>query len=202
MNYRTIILGLFFIATSAISASCAGGGIQNREHNQQYIIYSPNAEPLSGGILGNPDCEKAVSGWFKRTDTNHDGFIDKTEFRADAQAQFKRMDLDKAGYLTSEVLDRYRAPYRPEIINDTPQTEKPADKHFTQEKVRSSGNKSPDSEHLLDPVMSADGNLDFRVTLDEFLAQSTRNFDVLDSSHDNKLGNEEVLAICKKKCYF
>jgi hypothetical protein len=115
------------------------------------------------------------------------------------------MDMDKNGYLVSEELDRYRAPYRQEAQGmDTKentganrQGEKKGNRHGSK-KAESIG-KPLDQATLIDPVMSADTNLDFKVTLEEFLAQAETRFTTLDADHNGRLNRDEVLVLCKKK---
>jgi hypothetical protein len=47
-----------------------------------------------------------------------------------------------------------------------------------------------------DPVMSADVNLDNRVTQEEFHAQAVRTFASLDRNRDGHLSRDEVAATC------
>ncbi len=47
--------------------------------------------------------------------------------------------------------------------------------------------------------MSADVNLDNRVTLDEFQAQTARTFAALDRNRDGRLSKDEVAASCPKR---
>jgi hypothetical protein len=50
-----------------------------------------------------------------------------------------------------------------------------------------------------DPVMSADTNLDNKVTLEEFMTYAQKKFLELDSNHDGVLSRDEVLARCSPK---
>lgn len=126
------------------------------------LTFSPNGEPLSGGSLGPPACAEAMGQWVARIDSNHDGIVDRQEFMADADAQFKRMDLDHDGFITSDELSTFRAPFMG--IDDDSQPLR--------------------ATHGADPVMSADGNLDFRVSHGEFLKQAADIFDYLNGKLD------------------
>jgi len=135
---------------------------------------------LSGGILGRPDCDEALAKWFDRVDTNHDGVIDRAEFLADAGAQFARMDLDHDGYVTADELTQYRMPYLGS--GDT----KPGAKRQRVSQAAAEG--------LEDPVMAADANLDFQVSLTEFLALAGAKFTKL--APDGKLTSDGLDGIC------
>ncbi|HEU5047622.1 MAG TPA: hypothetical protein VFT64_07255 [Rickettsiales bacterium] len=160
------------------------------------VLYSPNGEPLNGGSLGNPPCEQAFSNWLAQADTNHDGVLDREEFLADAKAQFKRMDIDHNGYLVSEELDRYRAPYWRSLQLAEQRAERRESKRSRKPSIRHDSESGSESMLLIDPVMSADTNLDFKVTQDEFLTQVQKNFDELDRDHNGRLDKQEVTAVC------
>jgi hypothetical protein len=147
-------------------------------------IFSPNGEPLRGGPLGHPACRDALSRWFERVDTNHDGFVDRAEFRADAARQFKIMDLDHDGEITPDELARYRAPYEVDTVRG--QSEESADH----------GEKIVRMIEQADPVMLADVQLRNRVNLAEFMAYADRNFADLDANHDGRLVKSEIEGVC------
>ena len=174
-------------------------------HTSGAILYSPNGEPLTGGVLGRSSCYEVASNWFDRVDTNHDKNIDRNEFLADSRIQFLRMDLDGDGAIyPSELLT-----FRGSFIGTPKHTPSTApEKDFAAEKdgIKARGlipkydlDKESDrarQQDFSDPVMSADANLDFRVTLDEFTAQSQDVFKIIDQNHDGLLDRLEVLATC------
>lgn len=187
------------ILCTAGCSSDAGTKLAKQNAEQRFVLYSPNGEPLNGGILGHPSCETAMTTWFNRVDTNHDGFADKSEFMADAHVQFSLMDIDRNGYLVSEELERYRMPYR------TDRTQKPIHHSLQgpQQRIHGKSDEVSASDlisqtNLIDPVMSADTNLDFKVTLAEFLAQSAKNFGDLDNQHSGRISRTDVLKLCSK----
>jgi hypothetical protein len=157
-----------------------GGGRSAHNHDggsaAARLIFSPNGEPLSGGPLGHPACGEAMDRWFDRVDANHDGWIDRDEFLADARAQFARMDLDHDGNITSDELATFRAPF----------TAQP----------RAGGGRPPGTD--ADPVMSADANLDFKVSLAEFLRQADEIYSSLASAHGGGIGREDARRGCTR----
>lgn len=171
---RTLeVVGMSLVVMAAL-ASCADRGRPGPRSGPGdaralgvAALYSPNGQPLNGGTLGQPSCERAINDWFDRADTGHDGRLDRGEFLANARAQFARMDLDHQGELTPETLSRYRTPFR--------------------EGTRASGN---------DPVMVADRNLDFKVTEAEFLARAAEVFDQLDSDRNGVIERGELPTLC------
>jgi len=175
---RLIVLSI--LAAAGLGACSERGGRPGPEgtgpggrdpHASVALIFSPNGEPLNGGRLGQPSCELAMDDWFDRNDSNHDGRLDRDEFLADARAQFVRMDLDRLGYLTTDVLARYRNPFR-----------------------QGSG-----PLNAPDPVMSADRDLNFTVTRDEFLRQADEVFARLDAGRKGAIVRADLAAVCARQ---
>jgi hypothetical protein len=198
------------IALSVLLAAC-GGSHKDPGIAAARLIYSPNGEPLSGGLLGHPSCAEALAGWFDRLDTDRRGAIDLDRYLADARGQFAAMDLDKQGAVTADVLTRYRAPYnsdaRPETAasatessNRVPRSGEGAHRQGqsgTGSRAAASGNdRGHSSDEEPDPVMAADVQLQFKVTLSDFIAYEQRRFAELNAKHDGRLAKAEVLALC------
>lgn len=167
-------------------------------------LNSPNGEPLNGGALGEPACPDALARWLARVDGNGDRRLDRDEARADARAQFARMDLDHNGVIVSSELEAFRADFplrRTEVIRLPPREDRtrtaanrrgPPGAGEAQEDATASGRSG-----LADPVMSADRNLDFRVTEAEFLAAVAATFSRLDEDRDGTLAADEVERLCE-----
>jgi hypothetical protein len=195
---RLIVL---LVLASVALAGCSHRRDAARDRSLE-PIFSPNGEPLNGGALGHPACAVAIAGWFARVDANQDGAIDRAEFLADTRRQFALMDRDKNGEITPEELDVYRAPYA------ASPTFAPADEAEAATGARPSGGRqgrgrrggggTPSaaagshgkvdvSADTPDPVMSADVNLKFRVSLSDFIAYETHEFDGLDRARTGRL---------------
>jgi len=204
---------VFFLAIGLIGCSHDS----NRPSRPEYtgILYSPNGEPLSGGALGHPGCENALSAWFDRVDRNHDGRIDADEFMTDARRQFAAMDLDHSGVITASELARYRAPYEEKVPHQRNAASSEGDEEPNEQ--RSSGERQSRhggqrgggqrataggpadmSDSQPDPVMSADIGLRFEVRLEDFLAYTQQKFSTLDRNRDETLDRDEVVALCPK----
>jgi len=147
---------------------------EERPRKEPAIVFSPNGEVLTGGALGKKTCAEAIAGWFARVDSNQDGAVDRAEFLADMRAQFVRMDADVDGFITVDEVQAYRQPYLK--------------------------GENGDSKRLSldgpDPVMSADANLDFRVSLAEFTALAEETFARLDADADGRLTADEAGKAC------
>lgn len=202
----------FFLAIGLIGCSHDS----NRPPRPEYtgILYSPNGEPLSGGVLGYPVCESALSAWFDRVDGNHDGRIDADEFMMDARRQFAAMDLDRSGVITASELARYRAPYemkvpRENVASNEGGEEQGEERDSGERRSRRGGQRrgaqraaaggpADMSDSQPDPVMSADVGLRFEVRLEDFLAYAQQKFSTLDRDRDGTLDRNEVVASCPK----
>ncbi|MBI3444349.1 MAG: hypothetical protein HY055_03045 [Magnetospirillum sp.] len=179
MNIRPAPLLLALLLASC-SAPAPEPGAPQRPRG---IQFSPNSEPLDGGPLGTPRCEEAMAQWFARVDANHDGALDRQEFLSDARAQFARMDLDHDGFITADELWTYRQPH----VQPHPRK--------ADDKTERRGSREPThavSDGQADPVMSADTNLDFKVSLAEFVAQADSVFATFDRDHNGRLSLAEV----------
>lgn len=152
------------------------------------IVYSPNGEPLTGGPLGRRACDDAIAGWFGRADANHDGFVDREEFLADARAQFARMDQDHSGILTAAKLALYRQPYQDAPPPNVQMARPPAGEASGEAGKRL---KAQDQE---DPVMSADKTLSFKVGQDDYMSHAVEVFQRLDSGRQGRLNVAAVVS--------
>jgi len=173
---------------AALSACETEHDKKHADRGPLQIIYSPTGDPLNGGPLGRPACPEAMKHWFARVDTKHDGAITLDEFLADAKTQFQRMDIDKNGYLVSEEVERFRMAYREEPVGEKSGEQSSGGHHGKEH----GGNEGGSNASVIDPVMSADTNLDFKVTPEEFMAYSEKTFKSLDTDHKGKLSLPEV----------
>ena len=151
-------------------------------------IYSLTGERLLGGAQGQPTCDEAQTAWLQRVDTDHDGSIDLKELISEARKQFALMDINHDGTVTADELAVFRSG-GPSSPSQAPDEEKDRrGVHRLQEHPQSS---QPD------PVLSADANLDFQVTLDEFLAQQSDNMSQFDKDKNQRLDAQELKHLCR-----
>ena len=201
-----------FVATAALLSLVGCGGDDGKRDGAAAearkpvprTIYSLAGEPLNGGPLGQSTCSDAMSRWFDRTDTNHDGTLDLEELLADARRQFAVMDLNHDGMIDPAELTAYRAPYAPPPVQQFQREDKPNFADRVQRGLGLGGRRKEAPEgggggnaaEQPDPVMSADATLRNRVSLDDFLAFERRLFGELDANHDGRLTKPELLRLC------
>ena len=176
------------------------------------VVYSPNGEPLSGGAMGRLSCVEAIAAWFDRVDANHDGIVDLNELLADARVQFARMDLDNDGAIYPSELLTFRSTYQGPArrtnnvgVPDSPAEVNAGEMARLKAMGYAAGIVTADDPYkkkyeavadVSDPVMSADTNLDFKVTLDEFVAQAKDLYKRIDADHDGKVERFEMMTAC------
>lgn len=77
-----------------------------------HVFFSPSGEPFRP----TPTARDTFAAWFDRADANHDGKIDRTEFRADAMAFFKVLDANGDGGVDGFEVNAYEHKIAPELI--------------------------------------------------------------------------------------
>ena len=170
-------------------------------------VYSPNGEPLTGGPLGRHLCVEALDSWFDRLDVGHTGRISHDQFIADTLVQFDRMNLDHDGFITSEELSRYRTPYEDTHgASQVPLPPRDDDTGPDGYRRKQQQQQRPDSaasrggsrtiQMVADPVMSADTDLDFKVSRAEWLQQAEAFFKAFDHDHQGAFTKQSIEGGC------
>jgi hypothetical protein len=184
--------------------------------------FSPNGEPLVPPQWPQ-DCEAAIDQWFDRLDTGHTGGLSLAQLTADAERQYRLMDLRHDGKVTAEELSRYRLKMmgghylsvstpgeNARLGRGTDDEARPGDR--LDEPVdddRPHGRHGEDRRPVdayaalvsdqPDPVMAADNDLDGSVTWEEFKALVAQNFAEYDRDHTGVITKSEVEKICTRK---
>jgi hypothetical protein len=111
-----LVLGLAAVVTAVTAErGAAQGQISGRAHlvggfNQLFI--SPCGEPYRG----RPGDPYPVVLWFRQADLNHDGVVDKVEFRADHAGFFDALDPDHKGVLDGADVSFYEHKVVPDLF--------------------------------------------------------------------------------------
>lgn len=181
----------------ALSLAGCGGG-RDKLPNIRYAAVSPAGELLAAPTMDADAYRAAMLGWFDRADTSHDGRLDAAEMRADAERAFKLYDQNGDGFVTSAEMTAYRvnSPYRVPPVQGGGRI-RPGRLNLTADEADTASRDSqgrPQYRMGIDPVMSADANADFRVTLAEFLAQMAIRHGQMDRNGDGVVSREEFLA--------
>jgi hypothetical protein len=165
----TVILGLLALPLAGTAQTAAGR-----------VFVSPSGEPFHP----SPAAPDPFEAWFSRVDTNHDGRIDRAEFRADAAQFFKRLDINGDGVIDGFEVAAYEKSVAADLdINGQGFAADP---------------KSRDAPMSLladpEPVSGADADLNSHITLAEWLAATDHRFDLLDTHHLGYLTREALAA--------
>jgi hypothetical protein len=163
------------------------------------LFISPSGQPFRAAA-GQP---YPVVVWFAQVDTNHDGRIDRAEFRADAEAFFQVLDANHDGVIDPFEMQAYETEVVPELLgafrvpgegaSGAIQYQRaPGDSErrglFGRRKSQPDAGAAsvadgaapfelvPDPE----PLAAADLAMDGHITLAEFLQVADRRFDRLD----------------------
>jgi Ca2+-binding EF-hand superfamily protein len=175
------------------------------------LFLSPSGEPFRLGPT-DPDPLKA---WFDQADTAHQGYLDRSEFRADAARYFKTLDENRDGVIDGFEVADYEHKIVPELtlIAEGRYSGQPGERetHSSEPQQRHRHGQPPQSAadsdaatptpshvkppsrviaQLIDepePVSGADLNMDSHITLAEWMRAADDRFDLLDSAHTGRL---------------
>ena len=159
------------------------------------VFLSPSGEPFRP----TKEAPSPFDAWFDQADANHDGVIDRAEFRADAIRFFKRLDTDGDGVIDGFELNAYETQVVPELIaayEGAITGERPPERGGKRGGKRDGGGPKR-IQRLLDeaePVSGADYHLDGKVTLAEWIEAADARFDLLDVGKTGKLTREALKA--------
>jgi Ca2+-binding EF-hand superfamily protein len=144
------------------------------------VFVSPSGEPYRPSAAApNP-----FEAWFARVDTNHDGRIDRAEFRADAIQFFKLLDTNHDGVIDGFEVAAYEKNVAADLAIDG--------QGFASDPRSKNGPVSLLSDP--EPVSGADTDLNSHISMAEWLAATDRRFDLLDPKHTGYLTHDALAA--------
>jgi hypothetical protein len=156
------------------------------------LFISPSGEPFRGG--------DGLNVWFTAADTDHDGALTLSEFRADAARFFKVLDADKDRSVAGVENGIYETRIAPEITRmDLSGGRGRGKRAFITKAGKPAEPRVGAAQYSLlnepQPVRGADVDLNQRVSAEEWTKTATRRFAILNPTGDGKL----TLEILQKR---
>jgi len=218
VNFTSCLLAAALMLGLAASANAQQSDEQagplGRGEGGGGLFISPCGRPYRAG----PGAPYPVAVWFAQADTDHDGFLDRGEFRADAAAFFAILDSNHDGVIDIDEVKFYEHHLVPEILRGGPGAMGEAKLFLAQFSggrggggrgsgvyqgaARPSVPRQPLSEMtgaapygLLaepEPVTAADTEFNGRITPAEFQAAADRRFDALDVKGQGRIALKDL----------
>jgi EF hand len=216
----TRLMGLMIaVAAAAATVAVAAPPATPGKTAAPRIFLSPSGEPFRQSP-SDPDPMKA---WFDQVDTARNGYIDRTEFRADAGRFFKQLDENGDGIIDGFEVADYEAKVVPELADAAEgryagQSGQGAGQHGEgghghggrggqQDQAGASQSDQPQGgrgrtpqrpiTQLIDepePVSGADFALDSHITFAEWMRATDQRFEILDANKDGHITMDELKA--------
>lgn len=162
------------------------------------IFLSPMGEPFRV----EPGQPYPSALWFAQADKDHDGFVTREEFLADALRFFDRLDRDHDGKLTPDEVGAYESTIAPET---SIYSEMPDDYADRSRRQRDRGAMAESRDYggpmgagrfawlnVPEPVVAADQDVDRIVTRDEFATAAAVAFGRLDAQNRGRLRLQDL----------
>lgn len=205
------------VLLSLALVSPAGAQSPPQQPPQRIPVYlSLMGEPFRGTV-GGP---RPLADWFAVADRDHDGAVSRAEMLEDASRFFKILDVDGDGVINTIEMSRYEReiapaqirfdgglkPFRSSDKSDSVGRGSPEDPD--REGRRSFSSIGGGSRRILrdlqylevpQPVMMADGDVNQRVTADEFAKMASKRFVLNDKNGDGRLEASELTPPLDKK---
>ena len=200
-------------AACGLLAACASSppGEEAPVRGRINVFISPMGEPFRGGAADAYPLER----WFSRADANHDGALEWSEFKADAESFFGQLDLNHDGLLDGAEVEAYEQNVAPEILprvarltakdmSPLPSSDPEVNRDREQRNAAANGQATRPRAGLLagaavfgvtpepEPVAASDTDFDGKVSLAEWDQSARRRFDILDKNHDGRIDRIEL----------
>jgi hypothetical protein len=167
---------LALLACAAAFGWTAGAAAQDAAGPPNLFI-SPSGKPFRA----DPGKPYPVADWFNAADKDHDGKLTKAEFRADADAFFHELDINKDGVIDSREVAYYEKITAPEIVASfTPDQGAQQDGSSSSKKDIPQGGAWYGLLGEPEPVAAADTNFDGVITYAEFMQATDERWKLLD----------------------
>ncbi len=182
-----VLASTLVLASATFAAPAGSRRPQTLPLEEAHLFISPMGQPFRSAS-GQP---YPVVQWFKAADANHDGKLDKAEFKADAQSFYDVLDRNRDGLVNDSEIVYYETVLVPELDASGHAAE-----YDTSDKTKLAGDLQGAAPYALindaEPVRSADDSFIGRLTLKAFLARADHNFDVLDERGQGFLVLEDL----------
>ncbi len=175
------------------------------------VFISPMGEPFRGGAADAYPLDR----WFARADADHDGALQWSEFKADADGFFRQLDLNHDGLIDGAEVDAYEQNVAPEIlprvarlsakdIPPLPNGDPEVNREREERNAAANGQATRPRAGLLagaavfgvtpepEPVAASDTDFDGKISLAEWDQSARRRFDLLDKNHDGRIDRAEL----------
>ena len=164
------------LACAAAGAWTTGAAAQDIDTTAPLNVFiSPSGKPFRA----DEDKPYPVADWFNAADKDHDGKLTKAEFRADAEAYFHEVDINKDGVIDGREVAYYEKVTAPEIIQSFVPNQGAQDDSASKRETPQGGAWYG----LLgepEPVAAADTNFDNVITFAEFMQATDERWKLLD----------------------
>ena len=166
---------LALLACAAALAWTAGAAAEDMTAPLNLFI-SPSGKPFRA----DPGKPYPVVDWFNAADKDHDRKLTQAEFRADADAFFHELDINKDGVIDSREVAYYEKITAPEIIQSFVPDQGAQDDNSSSRHEQPQGGAWYGLLGEPEPVAAADTNFDGVITYAEFMQTTDERWKLLD----------------------
>jgi hypothetical protein len=169
-----------------------------RPHTQLFI--SPAGQPFHAP-MGEP---YPVAAWFAQADHDHDGKLTREEFRADAEAWFKILDVNSDGQISMPEVTHWEDDLVPEITQPTfggYGGGRPGPLSRNKIDTRAQGAATYSLINEPHPIRGADADFSMGVSLREWRAAADRRFALLDVDGDGSIALADLQPTPAQRLY-
>lgn len=167
-------------------------------------VWAPFISPMGEPYRAKSTAEDTMANWFRRADSDGNGWLTAAEMSADAARFFIRLDRDDNGVIEPEEMSHYEWEVAPEIqVNARPRRAPGETKPKKELRPR-----DPDALlqgaaryallNLPQPVAAADSDFDRDVDRAEFARAAAHRFALLDVQRRGQIPYADLVAMRTK----